>query len=194
MKRVSRIAGVALSLIRRSPRRPLRLGLLALQLLGACVIAVTWIAPELAKARECVALRQVAQSRLNLERNHGDALRAVAVQFEELQRDMATLGVLSVDDARTHSLARELADIAGLTLTQFVAMDTEGTYLVTFRGDFASVVMFASCMEVNLSPLRLRRFIARSLQSTGDHLELELLLQKSAPTPEVTPSCAARRR
>lgn len=185
---------MALLFARRISRRRLRLMLLGFQFLGAFLIGWMWIVPEVTKAKECVARREAALTRLSFERDYGDALRDKAAEIERLHLEITAFGSLIIDDARTHAMARELADITGLTLTQFAAMEAEGTYRVTFKGAFANVVMLARRLEVSLSTLRVRRFIARASQSPDDYLELELLLQKSPPLAAWATSCVTQRR
>lgn len=194
MNRISQGAALAILITRRISRRRLCLMLLGLQLLGAFLIGLVWIVPEVTRTKECVERRKAELTRLSFERDRGDALRDMAAEIEGLHLEMTVFGSLSVDDARTHSLAREIADVSGLALTHFVAMEAEGTYLVTFKGAFANVVMLARRLETSFSAFRLRRFIARASQTPDDYLELELLIQKSPPFGEFATSCAIQRR
>ncbi len=192
MTRGFRMNRGALSILRRLSRRRLCLALLAFEIFGVFVVAWVWIVPEVEAVRECFAHSEAEHHRVNLQRNHDEAFRAVGIQIEGLQRKMTLFGSLSMDDSLIHSWARELADVAGLTLTQFVAMEAEGEYLTTLEGAYVNAVLLASRLEGRHSALRVRRFIARHSQVRDDHLELELLIQNSSPTTELSLTCDPR--
>jgi hypothetical protein len=175
--------------VRHVPRPRLYLILVGFHLSVAYVVAHIWVLPEEKIVWQCLGRRQAVQDRFDLERERVDAVNAVSLQIKTLYREVTTLGLRTIDDARAHSLARENADYAGLNLKRFLAIEEEGEYLVTLEGSFGNAVKFADSLLNGLSPFRVRRFIARVTESRNDHIELELLIKKSPRTFEFVPSC-----
>ncbi len=175
-----------------SRRRMYLLGV-GFQLSVVVLGARAFVVPEVSALRECIALRLEERAVFDYQSQARDATRELASRLEEVRAKLRAFGELSVDGGQVHSIARAYADHASLKLTSFVAMETEGEYLVNVEGAFNNAVVFAAILESHPSTLRVRRFNAHVVESSIDRIGLEILIKKS-PHASVGPrSCSLQR-
>jgi hypothetical protein len=189
MRKICRMIEWRLEIARRIPRQRFYLILVGFHLSVAVLIGSGWLLPEVARARACFAQRDLAKNGFELERDRSDELRGVLSRIDSRRRELSVFGSLKLDGTRAHSFARERAEEAGLTLKGFVAMDTEGEYLVTLEGAFANAVMFARRLRDGDVAIQVHRFTARASGPSGERIELELLMKKFSHRPEFPLSC-----
>lgn len=187
-----RLIDALLQSARRSSRGRVYLSIVAFHLIvlsaagyGACAVGNVWKMVERYRNARGDELRA---------RERGDELKGIVSWLEKLQRPHRAVDSRESDDAMAHSIVRENAEKMGLQLKSFVASEEAGADLVTLEGAFANVAIWIAALSQDLPLFRVRRFTARSVSSRGDRIEVEILIQKTPNTTELSPLCTMELR